>query len=171
MLDHETSARSFYCENMMLMGSTMNAVSPKLVKARYWAVVPFLVVTILGSAASAVFLWSWMWIVTGVWVAILVWAVWLIPAQVRRIRWREDPDELLITKGKLWRTLTVVPYGRLQFVDVQEGPIARRCGLAEVEIHTASSTSDASIAGLPVADAYALRQRLTDKARERLSGL
>lgn len=96
MLGHETSARSFYCENMMFMGSTMNAVSPKLVKARYWAVVPFLVVTMLGSAASAVFLWSWMWIVTGVWVAILVWAVWLIPAQVRRIGWREDPDELLI---------------------------------------------------------------------------
>lgn len=149
----------------------MNAVSPKLVKARYCAVVPFLVVSILGSAASAVFLWSWMWIVAGVWVAILGWAVWLIPSQVRRIGWREDTDELLITKGKLWRTLTVVPYGRLQFVDVQEGPIARRCGLAEVEIHTASSTSDASIAGLPVADAYALRQRLTDKARERLSGL
>ncbi|MBG9288046.1 PH domain-containing protein [Corynebacterium belfantii] len=149
----------------------MNAVSPKLVKARYCAVVPFLVVSLLGSAASAVFLWSWMWIVAGVWVAILGWAVWLIPAQVRRIGWREDTDELLITKGKLWRTLTVVPYGRLQFVDVQEGPIARRCGLAEVEIHTASSTSDASIAGLPVADAYALRQRLTDKARERLSGL
>ncbi|MBG9332501.1 PH domain-containing protein [Corynebacterium belfantii] len=149
----------------------MNAVSPKLVKARYCAVVPFLVVSILGSAASAVFLWSWMWIVAGVWAAILGWAVWLIPAQVRRIGWREDTDELLITKGKLWRTLTVVPYGRLQFVDVQEGPIARRCGLAEVEIHTASSTSDASIAGLPVADAYALRQRLTDKARERLSGL
>ncbi|MBG9331519.1 PH domain-containing protein [Corynebacterium belfantii] len=149
----------------------MNAVSPKLVKARYCAVVPFLVVPILGSAASAVFLWSWMWIVAGVWVAILGWAVWLIPAQVRRIGWCEDTDELLITKGKLWRTLTVVPYGRLQFVDVQEGPIARRCGLAEVEIHTASSTSDASIAGLPVADAYALRQRLTDKARERLSGL
>ena len=43
--------------------------------------------------------------------------------------WLETDDELLITRGKLWHSFTVVPYGRIQFVDVTSGPIDRALGL------------------------------------------
>ncbi len=83
----------------------------------------------------------------------------------------EDLDELLITKGKLWHTFTVVPYGRIQFVDVTAGPLERAFGMKQVQLHTASASSDSTIQGLPAAEADALRERLAVKARERMSGL
>src|SRR5699024_5463731 len=85
--------------------------------------------------------------------------------------WQETDDELLITKGRLWHRFTVVPYGRIQFVDVSSGPIARMYGLKTVKLHTASAGTDATIKGLEADTADTLRARLPDKARERMSGL
>lgn len=149
----------------------MRPVSPKLTTARYIAGLPWLIVPALAAAAAAWWWTPWLWIAAGVFAALACWAVWLIPAQVKRIGWEETDDELLIQKGRLWHTLTVVPYGRIQFVDVGSGPVDRRLGLKGIELHTASTSSDASIPGLPSAEADQLRERLALKARERMSGL
>ena len=82
-----------------------------------------------------------------------------------------DSNELLISKGKINQTFTVVPYGRIQFVDVTAGPFTRPLGLKSVSLHTASASTDATIPGLAAADADALRERLAVGARERMSGL
>lgn len=149
----------------------MNRVSPKLIPATYLAELPWYVVGAAVCAALA-WLWSaWWWFGAAFFAAVLAWALWLIPARVRRIGWRETEDELLITKGRLWHTLTVVPYGRIQFVDVTAGPVERAFGLKRLKLHTASATSDATVPGLPADDADALRERLTVQARERMSGL
>ncbi|ARU45587.1 hypothetical protein EU799_11775 [Corynebacterium silvaticum] len=149
----------------------VNPVSSKLVAARLIALMPCFVVAFVGFAISA-YVWSpWLWAGGVVTLVAALWVAWLIPLQVRNLGWEERDDELLITKGKMWRTLTVVPYGRIQFVDVTEGPIASRFGLARVELHTASSTSDSAIPGLEVDQAHELRRRLSEKARERMSGL
>ena len=51
----------------------------------------------------------------------------------------ERPEELLLRSGVMWRTIVVVPYGRLQYVDVEAGPLARALGIASVQLHTASA--------------------------------
>ena len=56
-------------------------------------------------------------------------------------------------------------------MDVSAGPIDKLFGLKNVKLHTASSSSDSDVPGLEAADADALRQRLSEKARERMSGL
>ncbi len=149
----------------------MNPVSPKLTRARYlgrmpWLVVPLIVFVVLGVTLS-----PWWYIGAGVFAALTVWQAWIIPAQVRLLGWLETDDELLITKGRMWHTFTVVPYGRIQYVDVTNGPIERWLGMKTVTLNTASSTSDATVEGLPAAEADALRERLAVKARERMSGL
>ena len=149
----------------------MNPVSPKLATARYVGGLPWLIVPIIALAVAALLWTPWLWIAVGVLVVLLVWLIWLIPAQVKLMGWQETDDELLIQKGRLWHSLTVVPYGRIQFVDVNAGPVQRNLGLKTIELHTASSTSDSSIPGLLAEDADALRERLTVKARERMSGL
>ena len=103
-------------------------------------------------------------------------AVWcLVPAVACAVAgylgWREAPDELMITRGKFFYTFTVVPYGRIQYVDVTQGPFQRLFGLKVVAVKTASASTDASIPGLPAAEADALRDRLAERARERMSGL
>ena len=40
--------------------------------------------------------------------------------------------------GIVFRQLVVVPYGRMQYVDVNAGPLARRFRIASVQLHTAS---------------------------------
>lgn len=149
----------------------MNPVSPKLTTARYLGRLPWLLIGTIVFAVLGFVLSSWWHIGTGVALAFLLWQAWLIPAQVKRLGWLETSNELLITKGKLWHTFTVVPYGRIQYVDVKAGPIERALGMKSLELHTASSTSDSTVQGLPAAEADALRDRLAEQARERMSGL
>ncbi|MCL8494425.1 PH domain-containing protein [Corynebacterium sp. B5-R-101] len=149
----------------------MNPVSPSLTKARYITNLSWDIILAALAAVAAYFWWDWLYWVAG---AFLVWALyelWLIPAQVKNLGWQETADELLVTRGKIWHTFTVVPYGRIQFVDVTAGPVERAMGLKKVKLHTASPSSDATIPGLLAADADALRERLAVKARERMSGL
>ena len=149
----------------------MNPVSPKLVTARYIGRLPAFIIAAGVFAALAWWVSPWFWIGAGVFLALLAWQVWLIPAQVRLLGWQETEDELLITKGRLWHTFTVVPYGRIQFVDVTAGPVERALGMKTLKLHTASASSDATVQGLPADTADALRDRLAVQARERMSGL
>lgn len=149
----------------------MNSVSPKLTTARYLGRLPWLLIAVIVFAVLGFMVSNWWHIGTGVSLVFLLWQIWLVPAQVKRLGWLETSNELLITKGKLWHTFTVVPYGRIQYVDVKAGPIERALGMKSLELHTASSTSDSTVQGLPAAEADALRDRLAEKARERMSGL
>lgn len=153
----------------------MNRVSASYVPARYVSDLPWTLAALTGSAVAAVVvsgvLSTLLWCATGALTAVMLWQTWLIPAQASRRRWVETADELLIAKGRLWRTFTVVPYGRIQYVDVTAGPVERGFRLKRINLHTASSTSDARVVGLSAADADALRDRLAVAARERMSGL
>ncbi|MCA1712076.1 MAG: PH domain-containing protein [Actinobacteria bacterium] len=91
-------------------------------------------------------------------------------------RWRawgyaERDDDLLVRRGVLVRRLSVVPYGRMQYVDVTAGPLDRRLGIARVTLHTAAAASDASIPGLPAAEAARLRDRLAALGEARAAGV
>ncbi|RUP74994.1 hypothetical protein D8M24_11565, partial [Corynebacterium propinquum] len=101
----------------------MNPVSRKLIKARYLSGLPWALLFIGASIAAAVFWSNWLWIATAVIAAFVLFRIWLIPRQVKLLGWKETEDELLITRGKIWHTFTVVPYGRIQFVDVSAGAI------------------------------------------------
>lgn len=149
----------------------LNPVSQALVKARYINAAIWLIALALNVVALGLFWVSWWYWGLIVIAAFGAWLAWLIPAQVRNMGWLETDDELLITRGKLWHTFTVVPYGRIQFVDVTAGPIQRWLGIKKLQLHTASATTDATVKGLPAQTADQLRERLAVKARERMSGL
>ena len=107
-------------------------------------------------------------------VAVLVvgaWSAWVIVRQVSAISWVELDEEIVIRRGRLFRTLVSVPYGRLQYVDIQSGPLMRSQGIATCEIHTASPESGGSLPGLPVAEAEALRTRLAARGEAQRAGL
>lgn len=83
----------------------------------------------------------------------------------------ERQEDLLVRRGVLVRRTSVVPYGRMQYIDVTAGPLDRRLGLARVTLHTAAAASDASIPGLPAAEASRLRDRLAALGEARAAGL
>jgi len=67
--------------------------------------------------------------------------------------------------------LSVVPYGRMQFVEVTAGPIERLFNLSTVKLHTAAAASDARIPGLETAEAARLRDRLTELGESMAAGM
>jgi membrane protein YdbS with pleckstrin-like domain len=113
----------------------------------------------------------WVWFLLLPVLAGLVFGWWTIGRQVAAWRYAERADDLLIRRGLMFRELVVVPYGRMQFVDVQAGPLERAFGVAQVQLHTASAGSDARIPGLGTAEAARLRDRLASRGQARLAGL
>ena len=103
--------------------------------------------------------------------ALLVW-VWIaVGRRVRSWGYAERAEDLLVTQGILVRRLVVVPYGRMQFVDVTAGPLDRRFGLATVQLHTAAAATDAQIPGLVPEEAARLRDRLAARGEAGAAGV
>jgi len=101
----------------------------------------------------------------------LAWGWAVIGRTVRSWGYAERADDLLVTRGVLRRQLVVVPYGRMQFVDVTAGPLDRRFGLATVQLHTAAAATDATIPGLVPEEAARLRDRLAARGEATAAGL
>jgi uncharacterized protein len=83
----------------------------------------------------------------------------------------ERDDDLFVRRGVAFRRIEVVPYGRMQLVDVTAGPWQRMHGIATVHLHTASPGTAAQIPGLPPAEAARLRDRLTARGEAQAAGL
>ena len=117
-----------------------------------WLTIIFAAVAIAGLGGAA---WTWTW----------------APRNTASWGYAEDEEDLLVTGGVMFRRLVAVPYGRMQFVDVQAGPIDRAFGIASVTLHTASTETAATIPGLPADEATRLRNRLTELGESHGAGL
>jgi membrane protein YdbS with pleckstrin-like domain len=104
-------------------------------------------------------------------VIVFVWLWWMIGRRVRSFGYAERGDDLLVTSGIMFRRMAIVPYGRMQLVDVKAGPIDRWMGITTVQLHTAAATTDASIPGLEPDVAAELRDRLARRGEQRSAGL
>jgi membrane protein YdbS with pleckstrin-like domain len=142
-------------------------IKVELIRTAAWAVVLLAGVTI-------------PWALTGAWpfglafAAIAVLMAWRAVVDVRAVRawgYAERDNDLLVRHGLLIRRLSIVPYARMQFVDVSAGPLERAFELATVQLHTAAAASDAKIPGLRPAEASRLRDRLTALGQDRAEGL
>jgi membrane protein YdbS with pleckstrin-like domain len=151
-----------------------NSVSPRLISARR---ITLGLVFILVAAGVVVLLVlpevprAVGWSVAGVAVICFAWLWWLIGRRVRSYGYAERDDDLLVRSGILFRRLVIVPYGRMQLVDVTAGPIDRMLGVTTVQLHTAAATTDATIPGLEPMIAAALRDRLARRGEMRGAGL
>jgi uncharacterized protein len=95
----------------------------------------------------------------------------LVGRRYRSWGYAEREDDLLIRRGVLFSRLSVVPYGRMQFIDVSAGPLERAFGLATVRLHTAAAATDARIPGLDREAAGGLRDRLAELGEAQAAGL
>jgi membrane protein YdbS with pleckstrin-like domain len=153
-------------------GIEWTSVSPGLAAVRRTILLIQLVVVAVVLAVAA-FLTGW----TALWVALVLpvliggfaWST--IGRQVAAWGYAERADDLLIKRGLMFRELVVVPYGRMQFVDVQAGPLERAFDVAQVQLHTASAGTDARIPGLNAVEAARLRDRLASRGQAKLAGL
>ena len=143
----------------------------------------YVVVVIAGTLVSGV-------VLAAIAVLLLVlfhawWAPWLIGVVVvvtlvqlviahrraRAIGYRLRDDDLLMRRGIMFQRFVSVPYGRMQLIDMNRGPVDRMLGLVELKFITAAASTNISIPGLPEEEATDLRDRLVDLAESRRTGL
>ena len=155
-------------------GASWSRVSPKLVIARRLflalVLIPLAILLVWLALDDRVPLWVFA-LVAVVSLGLFAWAWWLVGRRVRSWGYAERSDDLLVTCGILNRRLVIVPYGRMQLVDLTAGPIDRLFGITTVQLHTAAAATDATIPGLTPEVAAALRDRLAARGEQRSAGL
>jgi len=96
---------------------------------------------------------------------------WFLRRRFGAWRYQERNEDLIVARGVMVQRLSVVPYGRMQFVEVTAGPVERLFQLSTVKLHTAAAASDARIPGLERAEAARLRDRLTELGESMAAGM
>jgi len=88
----------------------------------------------------------------------------LISYRYNYFRYEISTKEIIFQKGFIFRSITYVPFSRIQHIETEQGPFLRQEGLMELIIHTAAT--DHHIAGLSIEEAQKIRQRLVLKVEE-----
>ena len=132
--------------------------------------------SVLLAALSGLLFWAagGPWPGTSAAVVVLALGVlfaWFLRRRFGAWRYQERDEDLLVARGVMVQRLSVVPYGRMQFVEVTAGPIERLFQLSTVKLHTAAAASDARIPGLEGAEAARLRDRLTELGESMAAGI
>lgn len=154
-------------------GATWNRVSTVLVWHRRLILLGTALPVIVGVGILA-------WLV-GDWPLLLLWTVpalaalvagWIGAVAVQRSwGYAEGTTDFYLTCGIVVRQLIVVPYGRMQIVDVTANLLEQAFGIATVRVRTAATTADSRIPGLRLADAVVLRDRLAARSETFSTGL
>ena len=115
---------------------------------------------IIGLAVIAVFgLWGLWWILT-------------TPRRTRALGYALESNHLMARRGIVFRSMSSMPYGRIQYVDVDSGPLERMCGVARLTVRTAGTTTGTMVLfGIPLNVAEELRADLVRRADERMAAL
>ncbi len=114
------------------------------------------------------FIWGWVWLLAFP-LGVLVLGLANVPfayLEVKNLFFMVREDEILVRQGALSRSITAMPYGRIQRVDTEEGPIDQSYGLAQIRFSSAGA-GDLTISGLPAPSAQALRDEVLAAAELR----
>ncbi len=92
----------------------------------------------------------------------------MLPGRIYR-RWGYDmgDEQLRVLRGFMWRTDTIVPFNRIQHIDVAQGPFQRMFGLSTLIVHTAGThNSIVTLPGLSTPDAETMRDIIKGHIRQ-----
>lgn len=99
------------------------------------------------------------------------------PRRARAFRWFSwrrngfaiTEHAVLLRKGAIWRTLTIVPLARVQSVALTAGPLARAARLRSVGVHTVSGSITPAIGALDEDDAALLWREVEARTLEAIA--
>ena len=147
-------------------------VSPKYIVVDLVGTLIFGIVGVAATSMPAIFTHNvYWWALPASLAIIFIVTLALTPRRVRAMGYQLRDDDLVFRKGLMFQRFVAVPYGRMQLVDINRGPLDRAVGLSELKFVTAAAASGVVIPGLPAAEAEELRDRLVELAESRRAGL
>lgn len=167
-----TALRTVRSEARLELDGVWQQISPRYVVSQIVQNVIFIAIVAIAAAVLALVLdQTWAWIPAGVIVLITLITLVILPRQAKAIGYMLRDDDIVFRKGILWQRMIAVPYGRMQLVDITQGPLDRAFGVAQLKMVTAAATTGVQIPGLTQATAEALRDTLIEVAETRRTGL
>lgn len=173
-LDHGTYSqlRTVRSEARLELDGAWHQISPRYVVAQIVQNVLFIAfVLLVALVISVVGEQVWAWIPAGVITLITLTTLIILPRQAKAIGYMLRADDIVFRKGILWQRMIAVPYGRMQLVDITQGPLDRAFGISQLKMVTAAATTGVQIPGLSQAAAETLRDKLIEVAETRRTGL
>lgn len=153
------------------LDGTWHQISMNYIKVQFIANGIFLLLIVAAVTVGAIVSGNnWVWFAMLAAVPTL-WLMAILPRQARSIGFQLRADDLVFRRGILWQRMVAVPYGRLQLVDINHGPLDRAFGIAQLKLVTAAATTSVAIPGLPQSTAEELRDVLIEVAESRRAGL
>lgn len=114
---------------------------------------------------------TWVWIPAGAIILIILVTLAILPRQAKALGYMLRADDVVFRRGIMWQRMVAVPYGRMQLVDISQGPMDRAFGISQLKMVTAAATTGVQIPGLTNRGAEALRDTLIEVAETRRTGL
>jgi membrane protein YdbS with pleckstrin-like domain len=156
----------------LALDGVWHQISPRYVVSQYVQNAIFIVVTVIAALVLAfAFAQTWVWIPAGAIVLIDVLTLIILPRQARALGYMLRADDVVFRRGILWQRMVAVPYGRMQLVDITQGPLDRAFGVSQLKMVTAAATTGVQIPGLTQEAAEVLRDTLIEVAETRRTGL
>ncbi|MFS0892646.1 PH domain-containing protein [Microbacterium sp. 179-I 3D3 NHS] len=154
------------------LDGTWHQISPRYVVSQIVQNLIFIAIVIAAAVALNIVLGQdWVWIPAGAILLITVITLIILPRQARAIGYMLRADDIVFRKGILWQRMIAVPYGRMQLVDITQGPLDRAFGVSQLKMVTAAATTGVQIPGLTQSASEALRDTLIEVAETRRTGL
>jgi membrane protein YdbS with pleckstrin-like domain len=167
-----TDIRTPRSAGALVLDGTWHQISPRYVVSQF---VQFAIIIVLAAIAAFVaatmFDQTWAWIPAGAFIAIDLITLAILPRQARALGYMLRADDVVFRRGILWQRMVAVPYGRMQLVDITQGPLDRIFGIAQLKMVTAAAATGVQIPGLTQDAAEALRDTLIEVAETRRTGL
>jgi len=156
----------------LALDGTWHQISPRYVVSQFVQnTIIIVLVAVAAVIAATVLDQQWVWIPAGAFIAIDVITLIILPRQARALGYMLRADDVVFRRGILWQRMVAVPYGRMQLVDITQGPLDRIFGLSQLKMVTAAAATGVQIPGLTQEAVEALRDTLIQVAETRRTGL
>ncbi|MFT4156693.1 MAG: PH domain-containing protein [Microbacterium sp.] len=167
-----THLRTVQSPSRLELDGVWHQISPRYAASQIVQnLLAIVVVIVIALVATFAFEQVWALIPAGVIVLLTLVTLIILPRQARAIGYMLRTDDIVFRKGILWQRMIAVPYGRMQLVDITQGPLDRAFGVSQLKMVTAAATTGVQIPGLTQAAAEALRDTLIEVAETRRTGL
>ncbi len=141
------------------------AVDPKLLRVSLVGRSAFAVAVVVAGVLASLLIPSRSWIPLAAMAFLLVVTVLsmaLRTLEVRNIAYQVRTHDLSYRSGVLVKTVSTVPFVRVQHARIRQGPVQRRFGLAALEVNSAGP--DLHIEGLTTATAERLKALVVERS-------
>ncbi|TXD46560.1 PH domain-containing protein [Polaribacter sp. IC073] len=103
------------------------------------------------------------------WLSIAILVAFIVTLFIKNIEFKQRKyavreKDISYQNGFFFRSLTTVPFNRIQHVEIDEGPISRFFGLVSLSVFTAGDSSDdLKISGLLKEEAQQIKEFISNK--------